>query len=171
MAARKLIDLTLLGEVTSGFKSYVDTTVETAVTNGTTDLIAGVEIKEGVLVVTKKNGETQQFIITTPCTVCATQTNTASTEDIAAMLKDSTATASGDAVTNQAGCSIETASNTDIDTLVNDPDNLETTTTNNTFYTDDCIATTATTEEAAAVATTDSTEYTSSTMSVSADGE
>lgn len=165
MSVNKLIDLDLLDQFSSGFKTYIDQKIETAVAAGTVDLVAGVEIVDGVLFVTQKNGTRRHYIITTPCTVCATQTNTASTEDIQAMLASTDeGTATGEPITNVAGCSIATVSEDDIDTMVNDPENLVTTTDENTFYTD-CPAETATEEETMA-AVTEATEYTSPTMSI-----
>lgn len=169
MSANKLIDLNLLDQFGLGFKTYIDQKIETAVAAGTVDLVAGVEIIDGVLFVTRKNGSVSQYIISLPCMTCATQTNVASNDDINEMIAlsaeetEQVAAYAGEPITNMAGCSIATTSADDIETMINDPDNLETTTTENVFYTDECSAETATVEETIAA--------TSPTMSVPADGD
>lgn len=160
---KKLIDLELLSVFSDNFQTYIDKqiTAKVAAEIDKIMMITDVTAENGSISVTTNDGTKKSYTVnnvttiqdiqdmiaaseintTAICQSCPTN-NTAKVSDIQAMLNDSSSTlsATGDPITNDAGCSIQTTSSEDITELVDSPESLDTTTDKNTYVTPNCIA-------------------------------
>lgn len=114
------------------YADFGKTRIRVGVGNASTNNIASNEDIRQMILESNSASET--------CAVCLAITNTAKTSDIELMLADNNGIATGDAITNDKGCHVETTSSDDISTLINNPDELNPNTDKNTYFRTDCIA-------------------------------